>query len=98
MGSFSPEQVLKSILSANSMASSPEYRSLGTSRALAQYRTSMPGSERKDDYHWLLLAVESDVMRVALFTLSVLADKANSQSTAALAESLRERIAAAEFS
>lgn len=97
--SGSPESALTSILAANPLASGAQYASLGKTRAMAQYRTSMPeDGHDKDDYHWWLLEIQSKATRLASFTLSALADKANSQNTAALAESFRERVATAKFS
>ena len=60
---------------------------IGNGRATAHYRSTTPEDGRpKDDHHWWLLECRSDVSRIAVFTLSVLAEIAERQATSALAD------------
>jgi hypothetical protein len=92
-----PEALLRRILSTASPATVPV--SLGPERAFAHYRTSIPeDGHPKDDHHWLLAESKAGGgTRHALFTLSVLAARADLCTTEALAESFSERIQQARF-
>ena len=71
---------------------------LGPSRAIAQYRiTSVEKGEAKDDRHWILADKQAERMHYALFTLSVLAGRADSIVTEALVETMSSRIQHAQF-
>jgi hypothetical protein len=72
--------------------------SLGADRALVSYRTSEDESGiAKDDRHWFLLERDGGRLRRALFTLSVLAERAVPPATDELAALWAERIAGARF-
>ena len=72
--------------------------SLGADRALVSYRTSQDESGiAKDDRHWWLLERDGSCLRRALFTLSVLAERADPPATDELAVLWAERIAGARF-
>jgi hypothetical protein len=92
-----PEALLRRILSTVSPAVVPV--SLGPERAIAHYRTSIPeNGQPKDDHHWLLAESKGGgSTRHALFTLSVLAVRADVCTTEALVESFGERIQQARF-
>jgi hypothetical protein len=92
-----PEALLRRILPTVSPAAVPV--SLGPERAIAHYRTSNPeNGQPKDDHHWLLAESKGGGSpRHALFTLSVLAARADVCTTEALAESFGERIQQARF-
>jgi hypothetical protein len=92
-----PEALLRRILPTVSQAAVPV--SLGPERAIAHYRTSISeNGQPKDDHHWLLAESKGGGSpRHALFTLSVLAARADVCTTQALAESFGERIQQARF-
>jgi hypothetical protein len=92
-----PEALLRRILPMLPPAVVPV--SLGPERLIAHYRTSIPeNGQPKDDHHWLLVESKGGGgTRHALFTLSVLAARADVCTTEALAESFGERIQQARF-
>lgn len=96
--SLPPTAVLEALLARNPMAADGDFVSLGPSRALAQYRSATTEhGRRKDDRHWWLIETSAKPVRLAVFTLSVLADQANEEATDALAVDLRRAITSAEF-
>jgi hypothetical protein len=65
---------------------------------VAAYRTDLPEpAGRKDDRHWIVLEKDAHTMKLALCTLSVLADKARREQTDALAQVLASAIAELRF-
>jgi len=92
-----PEALLRRILPAVAPDAVPV--SLGPERAFAHYRTSIPeNGQPKDDHHWVLADSRGGSgTRHALFTLSVLAVRADRCTTEALVASLEERIQQTRF-
>lgn len=85
------------LISGNPTAQSPVER-VATSDRVLWYYTSSLTEERgraKDDRHWLLLIRGKTAVHLATFTLSVLAERADSAETDRLAKLLDAKIAEA---
>jgi hypothetical protein len=92
----SPIDVVRKTLLINSPDTEPEM--LTPTRASAHYRiTGQEQGEAKDDYHWILVDNQTTQLHYALFTLSTLVGRADSNVTANLVQSLHPRIRQAQF-
>jgi len=96
-GSEAPEALVRRILVA--VAPEAVCVPLGSDRAIAHYKTAVAeNGQPKEDHHWVFAeSREGGGVLQALFTLSVVEDRADSSTTEALVVSLGERIQQARF-
>jgi len=92
----SPLDVVRKTLTFNALDIEPEM--LSPIRATAHYRIEgQEKGEAKDDYHWVVVEQHATQLRYALFTLSTLVGRADSNVTTDLVQSLHPRIQQAQF-
>lgn len=89
----------RQLCAANPLAREVRLRCISEDRVLVCYRSGgVDQGKRKDDHHWLVLERGDSSLLIALLTLSVLADEAEPEQTAALVGFFEREAADIDFS